>query len=370
MAVRTYGTSDPLTNKLYAMKLAVESIPHTFIRNFMGKGPNSLIQERYETSKNAGDRITIGLRVKLSGGGTLGGATLEGNEERFDTQDDSIIINRLRHATRVKGKGTMSQQRVPFDLRNEALDNLAQWWADRQDDWFANQVCGNNANGDVRFTGLQNALAPDAAHIIRPSNGTGTALATDQAVAAAGAGANGENLFQLKAIDVCVEKAQTIAPIIRPIEYGGQRWYVCFVHPHQVTSLRTQFADGGWFDIQGKLIQGGERTGNPLFTGALGTWNQTILHSWERISQGVDSGTSASVANTRRAAFCGAQAAWCAYGRGYAAGRLSWVEKLFDYDDELGVAAGCNAGLKKSRFNGADFGTIAITTFAEASDTY
>ena len=364
MAVRTYGTSDPLTNKLYAMKLAVESIPHTFIRNFMGKSENSLIQERYETSKNAGDRITIGLRIKLSGGGTLGGATLEGNEERFDTQDDSIIINRLRHATRVKGKGSMSQQRVPFDLRNEALDNLAQWWADRQDDWFANQVSGNSAQGDVRFTGLQAALEPDAAHIIRPS-GAGS---TDESVDGPSTGPTDPgDEFQLKAIDVCVEKAQTIAPIIRPIEYGGQRWYVCFIHPHQVTSLRTQFADGGWFDIQGKLIQGGERTGNPIFTGALGTWNQTILHSWERLPNGVSSVDGTAVPDTKRAVFCGAQSAWCAYGRGYGEGRLSWVEKLFDYDDELGVAAGCNAGLKKSRFNGADFGTIAITTYAAPS---
>lgn len=365
MAVRTYGTNDPLTNKLYSMKLAVESIPHTFIKNFMGKGPNTLIQERYETSKNAGDRITIGLRIKLEGGGVVGGATLEGNEERFDTQDDSIIINRLRHAVRVKGKGTMSQQRVPFDLRNEALDNLAQWWADRQDRWFANQVSGNNAESDVRYTGLQATIAPDAAHHIRPG-----VLATDEAIAAAGAGAGGVNLFQLKAIDVCVEKAQTSAPIIRPIEYGGQRWYVCFIHPQQVTSLRTQFADGGWFDIQGKLIQGGERSGNPLFTGALGSWNQTILHSWERIPLGVNSSTDVGVANTRRAVFCGAQSAWCAYGRGYGNGRLNWVEKLFDYDDDLGVAAGCNAGLKKSRFNGADFGTIAISTFAQASTSF
>lgn len=362
MAVRTYATNDALTNKLYAIKLAVESIPHTFMRHFKGKSANSLNQERYETSKNAGDRITIGLRVKLQGGGVVGGATLEGNEESFDTQDDSIIINRLRHAVRVKAKGTMSQQRVPFDLRNEALDNLAQWWADREDAWFANQLAGNNAITDLRYTGLQSALAPDAAHIIRPDS-----AATDQAVAALSA-TTGE--FTLKAIDVCVEKAQTLEPLIRPIEYGGQRWYVCFVHPYQVTNLRTQFADGGWFDIQGKLVQGGERTGNPLFTGALGSWNQTILHAWERLPLGVNSSTGAAVAGTRRAVFAGAQATWSAYGKGHNAGRLSWVEKTFDYDDELGVAAGCNGGLKKARFNGADFATIAITTKAAAASTF
>ena len=167
MAVRTYPTNDPLTNKLYSKLLAVESITATYCRKFMGTSPNSLIQIRNETMKAAGDRITIGLRLKLTGAGVIGGNTLEGNEEAFVTQDDAIIINKLRHASRVKGQGTIDQQRVPFDLREEALDDLAQWWADRQDQWFANQVTGNTGTdapengGDVRYTGLQATVAPD-----------------------------------------------------------------------------------------------------------------------------------------------------------------------------------------------------------------
>ncbi|MGI9451988.1 MAG: N4-gp56 family major capsid protein [Geminicoccaceae bacterium] len=362
MAVRTFGSNDPLTNKLYAKMLAVESITQTYVRKFMGSGPNSLIQVRNDTQKNAGDRITIGLRVKLTGAGVLGGNTLEGNEEAFVTNDDSIIINKLRHAARVKGQRTIEQQRVPFDLRYEALDDLSQWWGNQQDLWAANQLTGNTAQTDVRFTGLQATVAPDANHILRP-----TGAATDQATAGAGAFE-----FNLTAIDVAVERAKTLEPLIRPIRIMGQMFYVCFIHPEQVTDLRTTAQDTGtWYDIQARALSGGEISRNPIFSGALGVYNQTILHEWERLPNGVDvTGAPVAVANTRRALFCGAQSAWAAFGQGFGPGRFNWVEKLFDYDEELGVSAGCIGGLKKSRFNGADFGTIAITTRAVANTTF
>lgn len=361
MAVRTYGTNDPLTNKLYAKMLAVESITQTYVRKFMGSGPNSLIQVRNDTQKAAGDRITIGLRLKLTGLGVLGGNTLEGNEEAFTTNDQSIIINKLRHAARVKGQATIEQQRVPFDLRYEALDDLAQWWANTTDTWFANQISGNTAESDVRLTGLQSVVAPDSDHKMVPSGNTNDEDLSDTS----------GDLFSLGAIDACVERAKTLEPLIRPIKIMGQNFYVMFLHPSQVTDLRTESAAAGtWYDIQARALSGGEISGNPIFTGALGVYNQCILHEWERLPQGVNSSTGVAVADTRRAVFCGAQAAWAAYGQGFGPGRYNWVEKLFDYDEELGVSAGCIGGLLKSRFNSADFASIVVSTGAGSTTTF
>jgi len=364
MAVRTYGTNDPLTNKLYSKLLAVESITQTYVRKFMGTSPNSLIQVRNETMKAAGDRITIGLRLKLSGAGVIGGNTLEGNEEAFQTQDDAIIINKLRHAARVRGQGSISQQRVPFDLREEALDDLAQWWADRQDQWFANQVTGNTANGDgtfgddVRYTGLQATVAPDTAHnLVFSGNTTDADINTD-----------GTNNFSIGHINNAVETAKNLEPLIRPIRIQGQDFYVVFLHTNQVTQLRESAGvAGSWYEIQQAALQGGDITGNPIFTGAIGVYNQCILHEWHRVPPG--SVAAVPTADTRRAVFCGAQAAWTAFGQGFGPGRFNWVEKLFDYDEELGVSAGCISGLKKSRFNSLDFATIVMATYAPANTT-
>jgi len=364
MSVRVYGINDPLTNKLYSKRLAVEAITGTYVQKFMGTSPFSLVQVRNETMKAAGDRITIGLRLKLSGGGVVGGNTLEGNEEAFATQDDSIIIDKLRHAARVKGQDSISQQRVPFDLREEALDDLAQWWADRTDFWFSNQITGNTADGDdsfgsdIRYTGLQATVAPDAAHALRfAADVDDSDIAIDQTTR-----------LQLSHIDSAVEVAKTTTPLIRPIRYNGRDYYVFFMHTVQATDLRQDAQTAGnWFDIQSKAMQGGEISGNPIFTGALGVYNQCILHEWERLPPG-SVGTTV-VASTRRAVLCGAQAAWAAFGQGFGPGRYSWVEKLFDYDEELGVSAGCIGGLKASRFNSADYAKIVVATSAISNST-
>ena len=364
MSVRIYGVSDPLTNKLYSKRLAVEAITGTYVHKFMGTSPQSLIQVKNETMKAAGDRITIGLRLKLSGAGVIGGSTLEGNEESFVTQDDSLIIDKLRHAARVKGQDSITQQRVPFDLREEALDDLAQWWADRTDYWFANQVTGNTADSDstfgsdIRYTGLQATNAPDTNHVLRFSGDSDDSdIAIDQTTR-----------LQLSHVDSAVEAAKLASPLIRPVRVKGRDYYVMFIHTVQATDLRQDAETAGnWFDIQSKAMQGGEVTGNPIFDGALGVYNQTILHEWERLPQGCV-GTTA-VASTRRAAFCGAQAVWAAFGQGFGPGRYSWVEKLFDYDEELGVSAGCIGGMKASRFNSEDYAKLVVPTSAISNTT-
>lgn len=134
MATTAYGVNHPLAVKLWAKKLYQEALKETYAARFMGTSKNSLIYERDETSKSAGDKITVGLRMQLTGAGIEGDSTLEGQEEALTTYDDSLLINQLRHAVRSDGK--MSEQRVPFSIREEAMDGLKDWWADRIDTAF------------------------------------------------------------------------------------------------------------------------------------------------------------------------------------------------------------------------------------------
>jgi hypothetical protein len=66
----------------------------------------------------------------------------------------------------------------------------------------------------------------------------------------------------------------------------------------------------------------------------------------------------------RRAVFCGAQAAMLAYRPRQRPERFTWVEELFDYENELGVSAGVIFGLKKAVFNSDDYATIVMATYA------
>ena len=312
----------------------------------MSSGQDSVFQLLNDTGKGAGDKITYGLRMQLSGDGVTGDSTLEGNEEALTTYSDSILIDQLRHA--VKSAGKMSEQRVKFDVREEAMMGLADWWAGRIDTALFNQLAGNTAESRTAYTGNNATVAPSSTRIYY-ANG----LANETQVASASA----SNIFKLKFIDYAVEKARTATPLIRPVKVAGEDKFVIFLHEFHVTDLRTDASTAGiWFDIQGKALQGGAGSKSPLYTGALGEYNNTIIHRSKRIPS-VTTGVP-------RAIFCGAQAGTVAFGQNYSGVEgQKWVEKAFDYGNQLGVSSSLIWGAKKSIFNSTDFGTIVIAAY-------
>lgn len=354
MAVTSFATGDALAVKLWSKKIAVEALKATWVYKFMGRSDNSLIQIFDETNKSPGDRIRIPLRMLLSGAGVQGDATLEGNEERITYYNDDIFINQLRHA--VREGGNFSRQLVPFDVREHARFSLQDWWADRVDTWFFNQIVGNTGQTDTRYTGNQTAIAADANHVIYAGGATGENSFSNTTA----------QKFTLTLIDVCVEKAKIMTPPIRPIRINGEDKYVMFLHHIQVTDMKNSTATNQWFDIQKAAMQGGKVSDSLIYTGALGEYNGVVLHATNRLPAFSTSGVANAVI---RAAFCGAQAAGMAFGRGHGPERFEWVEDYFDYENQFGVAAGCIAGLKKLVFNSADFSTITVSTWAQSHST-
>jgi len=299
--------------------------------------------------------------MQLSGEGVQGDGTLEGAEESLTTYTDDFVINQLRHA--VKSGGKMSEQRIPFSVREEAMQGLKDWWSDRVDTWFFNQICGNVAQSDTKYTGHNATSAPSSGRQIWSS--ISGSITTDQ-------GLQSTDIFTLALIDKAVEKAKTASPLIRPIRKDGKDHYVMFLHPYQVTSLRTNTSTGQWLDIQKAAMGGGKDSSgdggtNGVFTGALGMYNGVILHESTRVTLGCNSGTGAAVASTRRAVLCGANAAHIGFGKDHSMSNWKWVEKFFDYDNQLGVSAGFVGGMKKSVWNSTDFGTIVCSTYAAAA---
>lgn len=361
MAVTTYGVNDPLSNKLWSKKLSVEALKQTWAYKFTGSGTDAIIQIKDETQKAAGDKITYGLRMQLTGAGTLGDGTLEGNEEALSTYSDSVLINQLRHA--VRSAGRMSQQRVPFSVRDEALSGLRDWYASRFDYAFFNQVGSNTAQTDTRYTGMNAVTAADTNHHIYANAQTG-----DVSISTT-------DTFALTLLDSAVERAKSMDPTdpnvytgtpIRPCMINGSEYYVAVLHPFQVTTMRTNTNTAQWADFQKAAMTGGEITDNPIFTGALGVYNNVVLHSDVRIPVGNNDSTT-QYTNCRHAVFLGAQAAALAFGRDNGPERFTWVEELFDYENQLGVSAGSIWGLKKMTFNSLDFSTIVISTYGKKS---
>lgn len=363
MALTSYPVGNALAVSLWAKKLGVEALRQTYFYSFMGRGGDNMVVYRDDLGADAGDNVTFGLRVQLTGAGVQGDGTLEGNEEALTTYTDNLKIDQLRHAVRSAGK--MSEQRVPFEVRDEAKAGLRDWWADRFDTSLFNQLCGFTAQTDTRFTGNNAIAAPDSSHIFRPNSRT-----TDEALT------TGDE-FSLAIIDRMVARANqfnnaagTGTPI-RPMKAQGRKLWVMFIHDDQVLQLRTGATAGTWIDYQKAAIMGGDKE-NPLFTGGelVGEYNSVLIHRAPRVTNGVNSTTGAAVANTRRAVLCGAQAAMFATGRDADAGqadKFTWVEEDFDYGNQLGVSGGSIFGLKKTRFNSKDFGTFVASTYSPAA---
>ena len=361
MAITSFGVNDALAVKLWSKKLAVEALKATEIAPLIGEDSNSIIHRKTETSKGAGDQVTFGLRMQLSGDGFSESDTAEGNGESLSIYSSSLVINELGHVVSAKSENTIDQQRVPFDLREECKDGLADWWAKRMSVTFFNQVCGMTATSGTgyptssKYTGLNAAVAPTAStRIIRSGS-----QATDEALTSS-------NTFTLDLIDKAKEMAKVATPQIRPILMGNRKKYVMYLHPYQVTDLRTNTSTGQWLDIQKSAMMGGDISKNPIYSGALGEYNEVILRESHDVTVGVHSSTAATETDVRRAVLLGAQSAVMAFGQKNSPGKYRWNEELFDHKRRLEVSAWSIFGMKKTVFNSTDFGTVVVATYAAA----
>lgn len=362
--ITSYGVNDSLAVKTWARDLNHEVKKGLEIAPLIGTTPNSIIQLKSE-NKEAGDQITIGLRTRLTGDGVTENEVLEGNEEALTTYSDALLVNEINHAVRVKGEDTIDSQRVLFNLRDEARDGLADWFAERQSLWFFVQLSGYTG-ATITYRGSTVTLKA-----VHKGNNTVTAPSTNRKVFAGTAttdeGLASTDTFTAAIIDKCVEKAKTANPRIRPVNVNGKQMYVMYLHPYQVTDLRTDTGSMGWREIQLAAIQGGETSDNPIFTGALGVYNNVVLRESEDVVTGLHHTTLAEQTSVRRALFLGAQSAAIGFSKKYSKNSpYKWVEKTFDYERELGVSAQGLMGLKKMIFNSEDFGVLTASTYAAA----
>lgn len=364
MAQTIIGVNDPKTVHAWAKKCIVETLHETFINRIVGSTTDDdtmPIHVRDEL-RQAGDLVTITLRRQLSGKGVLGDAVAKNQAEALSFNTDQLRINQLRHVVNVTG--LMSQQRVPWAKRNEANSGLRDWWSGRYDTSFFNQVGGNTAQTDIEYTGLNAVTAPSTNRWF--FGGTGT-QESDLV--------SSDYRFTLQLIDKCVKRARTTRPAIRPIKIGGKDYYVMVLHPNQAYQLRSNMSEGQWVKLQLAAMQGGRVDDNPLITGALACYNNTLLFENSRVPFGdntqlnaedhTDLGAPANgTTNVARAIFMGAQACGMAWGRDGSPERLRWVEELDDGENQLNIYAGSIFGLKKMVFANEDFGSIVCSTYS------
>lgn len=352
---------DPKAQKKWSASLAVDQVKKSYFeRKFVGTSENSIIQRKTELESDSGDRISFDLSVQLRGEHTEGDRRLEGKEESLKFYSDEVIIDQARKAVSAGGK--MTRKRTAHNLRSVAKARLGDYWSRFMDEITFMYLSGaRGINKDflfsMNFTGhAGNPLqAPDDGHILYGGSATSKATITN-------ADTMSRLLIERAAVQATMLQAQDPdSANMCPVSMEGEDRYVVVMSPFQEHDLRTADA-AGWLEIQ-KAAAGAEGRNNPIFKGSLGMINNVVLHSHRNAIRFNDYGAGADLP-AARALFLGRQAGVVAYGT-TGGMRFSWKEEVKDYGNEPTVASGTIFGIKKSRFNGKDFGVISLDTYAK-----
>lgn len=362
MAVTQVPFGDKKAQKKWSGQLFVDILSKSYFdRKFVSSSDNAPIQRLTDLESGAGDRISFDLSVQLRGKPTYGDNRADGNEEQLKFFTDEVNIDQLRHP--VSAGGRMTRKRVAHDLRKIAKDRLSDYWAKFIDEMHFMYLSGaRGINQDfIESTGWTghagNPLqAPDEGHLMFGGSATSKSTLT------------ASDTMSRKLIEEATVKARMMRATdpstanMMPVMINGESHYVCVMSPFQEHDLRTSDA-AGWLEIQ-KAAAAAEGKSNPIFKGGLGMINNVVLHSHESVIRFNDYGAGEDV-DSSRALFMGRQAGVVAYGTSGGL-RYNWKEEVRDYGNEPTVIAGTILGVKKSRFNGKDFGVLSLDTAAKS----
>lgn len=359
MGATEFALNAALAVQRWGADLAREVAVQQYFSKFMGTDDNSMIKIRKELIKKAGEKITIGVKMKLSGDGAEGDTPIEGTslEEGMEFFNDSLFIDQRRKTTKTKGK--MTEQRVPYDLRREGRDSLAIWNAEDLDQFLfmylsgARGIMPQGSGGfhvGLTFTGRANnpLTEPNSENLIYGGNASGKA------------DLDSSDVMALTIIERLVAKIETMDPIMQPIKVNGEDKYILLMHPFQAYAMRTSTTENDWLQIQKEAGSRGDK--NLVYKNSLGEYAGMILHKHRYVIRFNDYGNPATV-TAARALCLGSQAGLIAWGGDGGKNRYTWNEETDDRGNRLAITSGSIFGCKKTRYNSKDWGVIAVDTY-------
>lgn len=330
MGKTTFTTDNALTKKLWDEQLFRDAKKESYFSRFMGTSANSAVQEKNKFSGSKGDKITFGIRMRLTGTGVTDGQTLEGAEESLTTYDDAVYLHQYRQA--VRDNGALDRQRAMFSIDEESRSALADWGSEKID-----ELCFDAILADPTLT------------FYKTSSGTTSSSSTATAKAALTAADGKLTPAMISYIKAYAKTGggRTYVPL-RPIRVNGRDHYVLLVHPDALYDLKVDPTYSQF--IREAEVRGGE---NPIFSGAVAIIDGVVIHEHENCTTATDGGTGAVAWS--KGVFMGAQALIWGWGQ-----RVETVQKNFDYENEHGYAWGIMAACKKPVFNSLDYGSFGV----------
>lgn len=351
---------------VWSMDLWKQARNYSFLKPFMGKGSNALVQHITELKKSEkGARAVITLLADLEGDGVASDRTLEGNEEQGKSYEQVIRLDQLRHAQRHEGR--MADQKSVVEFRENARDALAYWLADRMDQLAFLTLSGVSygmRNNGVPRVGSALPELEFAADVAAPTTRrrlrwNGAAKSFD-----IGGATSSVTTADTPTWNMLVQlKAFAKDEYLRGVRgEGGEETFHVFLTPQAMAKLKL---DPDYMqNVRHAQSRGGD---NALFSGSSVKVDGMHLHEFRHVynTSGAASGAkwgAGGAVDGCQVLFCGAQALAFAD-----IGTPEWVEKGFDYENQQGIAVSKILGFLKPRFNSIyagntvqDFGVISV----------
>lgn len=338
-----------------------------FIKRFLGKGENAVIQRITELTKTEkGEKVLMHLVADLVEDGVIGDNEREGREEAMQSYSQEIQIDLMTHSVRNKGK--LAEQKTVIKFRETARDRLAYWLANRCDQLTFLTLSGISYafhnNGDLRvgspFPNLSFAADVAAPSAKRALMWDGAQLLPSNT----GAIASTFTVNYKMIVDLI---AYAKEHYVKPLQNGGKEYYVLFVQPGTLAQLKK---DPDYIRAVTN-VAAAKGTDSPFFTGATVTVDGAVIHEHRLVyhtkgaAAGLKWGAGGNV-NGTRTILCGAQALGMAD-----IGAPEWFEKEFQYGSQQGINIDKMWGLLKPRFysiydkSTEDFGVITVDHYLQ-----
>jgi len=381
------GSHTNLVLQKWKQRMFKHALVHNSLKSFMGPSDENVIQVDKDFTKAKGDKMTFALRALDNSDGQGDDGIYEGNESAMVFYDNSVQIHERGHSIKLNGK--MTEQRTIIKLRPQGKNTLGEWYSRV----LANDIVSALSNlPTMKLAGVvTGAVASGSSGSTSPVTVNQTAIASGSSKRKFFGGYSGTTLTSV-ADDGLITSATThrfgtgvishvkrmamthVEPVasagtvyspIRPIMVDGKKMFLMLISRWQAKDLRNETA---WLQAQREANIRGNK--NPIFSGAMGIWDNVIIHESDYIhtrygengvtvSEYFDTTGDACASGiyVARGLFLGAQAALVAFGQ-----LPSWVEKIHDYKTKYGIHTDVIYGVKKSIFNSVEFGCITVDT--------
>jgi N4-gp56 family major capsid protein len=410
----------PIARKLFGAALFAQTTRAPgFSRNITGSAPKQSDAEAKmkgqtspdmpivrvtDLSKTAGDTISVDMFNTVRGKPIIGDENAEGRGSALTSSSMDVSINMLTKVVDAGGK--MAQQRTVHQLRGLAMAQLAAYFPSMDDQQTLVHLAGARgtqtgmdwivpADSDADFGNIMiNPVLPPSYNRHFIANGT----AADVISAGQLGALDSADALKLEHLDALRLRLDTMEFPLQPVKIADdpaaadEPMWVLYVTAAQWNSILTNTSNTVWRTVlQNAWNRKSYGSKHPLFTGEAGIWNGILIRKMDRLAIEFGAGTAvkhyaddaATASNTQtstntnakthRALLLGAQAMANVYGRSQGSDyHMNWMERPYNFDRNMEVAADVMGGKAKLRFKypnvsggftTTDHGVIALDTY-------